>query len=103
MSFTLPVAAFISVVGLIGIGLFGLLTTQNLIKVVVGMQILAKGAMLALVTAGHLRGQLELSQSMALTVIVADTIIAVIGLAMAVQIRRHFGTLNISALTTLKR
>lgn len=103
MNFTLPVAAVISVIGLVAIGLFGLLTTHNLIKVIISLQVLAKGAILMLISAGHLRGQIELGQSMALTVIVADTIIAVIGLALAVQIRRHFGTLNISALTTLKR
>ena len=46
---------------------------------------------------------MNLGQSLALTVVVADTIVAVIGLALAVQIRRHFGTLDIKALTTLRR
>jgi len=40
---------------------------------------------------------------MALTVIVADTVVAVVGLALAVQVRRHCGTLDIQALTTLRR
>jgi NADH-quinone oxidoreductase subunit K len=41
--------------------------------------------------------------SLALTVIVADTIVAVVGMALAVQVRRHFGTLDIKALSTLRR
>ncbi|KPL79091.1 hypothetical protein ADN00_04270 [Ornatilinea apprima] len=95
--------AFIAVIGLLGIGLYGVLITRNLIKVVVALQVLVKGAMIFIVLAGHLVGQIEIGQSMALTVIVADTIVAVIGLALAVQIRRHFGTLDVKALTTLRR
>jgi multisubunit Na+/H+ antiporter MnhC subunit len=88
---------------LLGVGLYALLVVSNLIKVVVALQILGKGAVLALVIAGSLRGQANLGQSMALTVIVADTIVAVVGLALAVQVRRHFGTLDLKSLTMLRR
>jgi len=43
------------------------------------------------------------SEASALTVIVADTIIAVIGLALAVQVKRRIGTLDLNDLSTLKR
>jgi len=88
---------------LLGVGLYALLVVSNLIKVVVALQLLGKGAVLALVIAGSLRGQANLGQSMALTVIVADTIVAVVGLALAVQVRRHFGTLDLKSLTMLRR
>ena len=91
------------VLGLLGVGFYGLLMARNLIKVVVALQILVKGAMVALVLAGNINGKTNLGQSLALTVIVADTIVAVIGLALAVQVRRHFGTLDIKSLTTLRR
>jgi NADH-quinone oxidoreductase subunit K len=103
MSLSLSLLAAIGVLGLIGIGLIGLLVTRNLIKVVVGMQILVKGAMLAFVLAGRLAGQVQVGQSMALTVIVADTIVSVVALALAVQVRRQFGTLDLQALSTLRR
>ena len=103
MSLSIPAILMISVLALIGIGLYGLLIVRNLIKVVVALQLLAKGAMLALVLAGSVAKDVNLGQSIALTVIVADTIVAVIGLALAVQIRRHFGTLDLKALTTLRR
>jgi NADH-quinone oxidoreductase subunit K len=99
-----PVQIFLTLAFLLaGIGLYGLLIVRNLIKVVVSLQIMTKGAMLALVVAGNLSGQVNLGQSMALMVIIADTIVAVIGLALAVQVRRHVGTLDIKALTTLRR
>jgi NADH-quinone oxidoreductase subunit K len=103
MSLSLPAMAAVAVLGLLGIGLLGLLITRNLIKVVVGLQVLVKGGMLALVLAGKLSGQLQTGQTMALTVIVADTIVSVVALAFAVQVRRHFGTLDLQALSTLRR
>ena len=39
---------------------------------------------------------------MALTVIVADTIVAVMGIALGVQIRRRVGTLDVRELSSLK-
>jgi NADH-quinone oxidoreductase subunit K len=69
------------VLGLLGVGFYGLMASRNLIKVVV---------------------TLNLSQSLAITVIVADTIVAVIGMALAVQIRRQLGTLDIQELSKLR-
>jgi NADH:ubiquinone oxidoreductase subunit K len=103
MSLSLTLLAAVAVLGLLGTGLLGLLVTRNLIKVVVGLQVLVKGAMLALVLAGKLSGQIQTGQTMALTVIVADTIVSVVALALAVQVRRQFGTLDLQALSTLRR
>ena len=89
-------------VGLLGVGLYGLLRLRNLIQVIVALQILAKAAVLALVVAGKVSGHINLGQSLAVTVIVADTVIAVVGLALAVQVRRRLGTLDVKALATLR-
>lgn len=90
------------IAGLLGVGFYGLLITRNLIKVVMMLQILIKAVVLALVFAGKISGNLGLGQSIAATVIVADTIVAVVGLALAVQLRRRFGTLDVPKLSTLK-
>jgi len=103
MNLSIPIIILTAIVGLLGIGIYCLLITRNMIRIVVGLQILTKGAMLALIFVGNLRGQPSLGQSMALTVIVADTIIAVIGLALAVQVKRKIGTLDLNDLSTLKR
>ena len=90
------------VVALLGVGFYGLLITRNLIKVVMVLQILIKAVILALVLAGTLGGDPGLGQSTAATVIVADTIVAVVGLALAVQVRRRFGTLDVPKISTLR-
>jgi len=103
MALSLPSIVIIIVLGLIGVGIYALLTTRNLIKVIVALQILVKGAMLALVLAGCQTGQVDLGQSLAITVIIADTIVAVIGMAVAVQVRRVIGTLDLRALSSLRK
>jgi len=88
--------------GLLGVGLYGLLISRNLIRIVVVLQVLVKAAVLALVAAGSASGRIGLSQSLGVTVIVADTVVAVIALALAVQVQRRFGTLDVRALSSLK-
>ena len=90
------------VVALLGVGFYGLLITRNLIKLVMVLQILIKAVVLALVLAGKLGGNTGLGQSTAATVIVADTIVAVVGLALAVQVHRRFGTLDVPQISTLR-
>jgi multisubunit Na+/H+ antiporter MnhC subunit len=53
----LPSAAVIgAILGLLGVGLYGLLIVRNLIKLLVAVQILGKATILALVWAGHVSG-----------------------------------------------
>ena len=90
------------VVALLGVGFYGLLITRNLIKIVLVLQILIKAVILALILAGKMSGNLGLGQSTAASVIVADTIVAVVGLALGVQVRRRFGTLDVPKISTLR-
>ena len=59
--------------------------------------------MLALVAAGAVSGKINLGQSLAVIVIVVDTVVAVIGLALALQVKRRMGTLDVKELSTLKK
>jgi len=98
-----PIAiALLGVAILLGIGFYGLLVARNLIKLIVVLQILAKAAMLAFLAAGSAQEQMGLAQSMVVTVIVADTVVAVIALALAVQVKRRYGTLDVRKLTNLR-
>ena len=102
MTFTPLNIILFGVVALLGIGFYGLLITRNLIKVVMVLQILVKAVILAFILAGKMSGNLGLGQSAAATIIVADTIVAVVGLALAVQVRRRFGTLDVPKISTLR-
>lgn len=93
---------WLTILGLLIIGLYGLLAVRNLFKLIITLQILVKAAVLALVVAGQVSGRIQLGQSLAVTVIVADTIVAVIALALAIQVKQRLGTLDVGRLDTLK-
>jgi NADH:ubiquinone oxidoreductase subunit K len=99
---TLLQGALATVIILLGVGLYGLLVSRHLIKVIIALQIMVKSAILALVIAGDAVGRLELAQSIAMTVIVVDTIVAVLALALVVQIKRRTGSLDSSELAQLR-
>jgi NADH-quinone oxidoreductase subunit K len=102
MSLTVLNAVLFSVVLLLAVGFYGLLITRNLIKIVVVLQTLVKAAIVALVLAGNTSGNPGLGQSAAATVLVADTVVAVVALALAVQVRRRAGTLDVARISTLR-
>jgi NADH:ubiquinone oxidoreductase subunit K len=98
-----PLTSLLGAFILLTIGLIGLLISRNLIKTLISLQVLVKAALLAVIAAGAAQGQIDLGQSLAVTIIVADTIVAVVGLALAVAMQRRFGTLDLGALTLLRR
>ncbi len=103
MNFFSPLnIGMIGVLGLLGVGFYGLLFSRNLIKLVVALQILVKTALLGLVLAGNASAQINLGQSLAVTIIVADTVVAVIALALVIQARRQTGTLDVKDLSNLR-
>lgn len=95
-------AVLFGVVLLLAVGFYGLLITRNLIKIALVLQILVKAVVVALVLAGKASGQPGLGQSIAATVLVADTIVTVVALAMAVQVRKRVGTLDLAEISSLR-
>ena len=87
---------------LLGIGLYGLVATRHLLVVIIALQMMVKAAMLMLIVAGKLNDQLALAQSIAITVLVADTIAVVIGLAFTVRVKTRFDTLDVDQIINLE-
>lgn len=102
MSLSPLVIILAGVFALLAVGLYGLMASRNLIKLIIALQILVKAALLGLILAGNVSGQVNLGQSLALTALVADTIVAVVGVALAIQIRRWLGTLDVRDLSQLR-
>jgi multisubunit Na+/H+ antiporter MnhC subunit len=92
-----------AVLCLVAIGIYGLLILRNLIKIVVALQIFAKGTILIMVVAGGMAGKPAIGQSLAITVLVADTAVTIVALALAIQVRRWCGTLDTRVISTLRR
>lgn len=87
---------------LLGVGLYCLLTMRNTVKLLIGIEVIAKGVTLALVAGGAARGNLMIAQSLAITVIVVDVAVIATALALVININRHTKSLDVRKLTRLK-
>jgi len=84
------------------IGLYCLLTSRNMIKLLIGLEIMAKSAVLAFITAGYFRGETFFSQSLVITFIVIEVSIVAVALALVINAYKNTGSLDIRSLTKLK-
>jgi len=87
---------------LIGTGIYCLLTMKNTVKLLIGIEIIAKGVTLALVASGYARDNIMVAQSLAITVIVVDVAVIATALALIISINRHTKSLDVGKLTRLK-
>jgi NADH-quinone oxidoreductase subunit K len=93
---------WVGAVLLLAVSWYGLIVTRNIIKLVAVLQIMVKAVLLLVVAAGAASGNVALAESMGITILIADTIVVVIALALAVRIFQVTGTLDIARLATLK-
>ena len=93
----------IAILFLFGLGLYALLTMRNLVRLILALQVMVKGIILLIITAGNIQEQMGIAQSMALTFIIADTIVAVLGMALAVQVKKVTGSLDTKEISKLRR
>ena len=87
---------------LVGTGLYCLLTMKNTVKLLIGIEVIAKGVTLALVAGGFARRNLMLAQCLVITVIVVDVAVIATALALIININRHTKSLDVRKLTRLK-
>jgi NADH-quinone oxidoreductase subunit K len=87
---------------LIGIGIYCLLTMKNMVKLLIGIEIIAKGITLALMATGFAKNNLLLAQSLVISVIVVDVAVIATALAIIISINRHTKSLDVRKLTKLK-
>jgi NADH-quinone oxidoreductase subunit K len=90
------------VAALLFIGIYCLLTMKNLIKLFIGIEVIAKGVTLALMATGWARNSVMVAQSLAITFIVVEVSVVATALAIIINIYRHTGSLDIRKLTKLK-
>ena len=111
--FSIP---FIAVALLISIALYIIISQKNLIKIVMGISILASGVNLFLITLGYREGGvapiftyatdqtmvLPVPQALTLTSIVIAVATLALMLSMVIQIYRHTGSLDSEESRTMK-
>ncbi|HMA06159.1 MAG TPA: NADH-quinone oxidoreductase subunit K [Methanomicrobiales archaeon] len=79
---------------LFAVGLAGLIGRGNLIRMVIGLEFLGKGASLLLITAGYAAGDTGVSQAVVFTLIAIEAVVAAVALALVILVKRTTGSLD---------
>ena len=84
------------------IGLYALVSSRNIIKLLIGLEIMAKAVVLSFITAGYFRGETFFAQSLIITFIVVEVSLAAVALALVINAYRSTGSLDVQKLARLK-
>lgn len=84
------------------VGVYLLLSYRNLLRLVLGVEVLAKGVTLVLLGAGAHLGATALIQSLIVTFIIVETILAAVMLAIIVVCHRTNQSLDVRVLSRLR-
>ncbi|MCL2878396.1 MAG: NADH-quinone oxidoreductase subunit K [Acidobacteria bacterium] len=84
------------------IGIYALLATRNLLRILIGMEVLTKGVTLLLVAAGYLTGRTNVIQPVIITMIVVEVVIIAVAAGVVIAAYRRNGTINIREMRNLK-
>ena len=90
------------IVLLLILGLVYVLCAGNVIRILIGVELMTKAATLAIILAGYLTDRMALAQCLAITLIVVEVAVIAVAAGITVGIFRQTGSLDTSGLKTLK-
>ena len=83
-------------------GLYCILVTRNLMRVLIGLELLTKGVTLLIILGGYMTGRVALAQSLVITLIVIEVVVIAVMAGVILSIYRHTGSLDASNVKSLK-
>ncbi len=84
------------------VGFYCVTTTRNLVRALIGMELLTKGVTLVIILAGHVTDQMGLAQSLAITLIVIEVAVVVVAVSIVLCIYRKTETIDTQNLREIK-
>ena len=101
MSSAFTITALAVALLLIFTGLYLLLKTHHMLRIIIAVEIVMKAITLLLIFAGMMNGKMALTQSFIITVIVVEVVVAVVAAGIAINLYNHNGDMEISRLNKL--
>jgi len=83
-------------------GCWCLIRTYHMLKITIGIEVAMKGVSLFLTLAGSISGNIALSETFVITVIVLEVVVAVVGTGMAAGLFRKYGSMDVRNLIRLR-
>ena len=84
------------------IGFYSILVTDNLIRTLIGMELLNKAVTLLIIIAGYITNKLGLAQALAITLIVIDVVVTVVAVGTVMCIFKQNRSVDIGTVGNLK-
>ena len=95
-------ALFFTSLLLLLIGAYVLLGYRNLIRILLGVEVISKGISLVLLAAGLHQGRIDLAQAFIVTFIIVETVLAAVMLGLVILVHRIHNSLDIRKLSRLR-
>jgi len=92
----------ISIIMLFTVGFYCILITRNLIKALIGLEILTKAVTLLFVIVGYVTHHEALVQALVITLIVIEVVVIVVAGGVILSVYRHEESLDARSLRKLK-
>jgi multisubunit Na+/H+ antiporter MnhC subunit len=83
-------------------GLYLMLVTRNLIRSLIGLEVMTKGITLLIIVAGRATGQEALAQSLAITQIVIEVAVLVVAVGLVLSVFKHTKSIDVSTIRNVK-
>ncbi|MDD5520700.1 MAG: NADH-quinone oxidoreductase subunit K [Kiritimatiellae bacterium] len=82
--------------------LYCILTSRNLIRILIGLELMTKAVTLLLAVGGYVSGRMALAQSFIITLIVIEVVIIAVAAGIVIGTYRHTNDLDARKLNSLK-
>jgi len=83
-------------------GVYCLIRTYHLLKILIGVEVAMKAVIMFIILAGHINGNIDLAQTFVITIIVTEVVVAVVAAGLAINLYRKYGNMDIRNLRKLK-
>jgi len=93
---------FIVTIMLFVMGFYCIFFTFNLVRALIGVELLIKAVTLLIITAGYITGHMALAQAIVITLIVVEVVFIVVATGVVIGLHKHNGTLDTRKLRNLK-
>lgn len=84
------------------IGLYCILVTFNLIRAIIGLELLTKAVTLFLILVGYVTGRTGLAQALAITLIVIEVVVIAVAVGVILCVFKHNKTIDVKLLRNIK-
>jgi len=83
-------------------GFYSVLVSDNLIRTLIGVEILTKAVTLLIIVAGYVTGQIGLAQALVITLIIIEVALTVVAVGVILCIFKRHRTLSTDVVQTIR-